>query len=164
MESSWSTSLHIWLSHANQSQHWKSVHKHAQHAFQFRHSHLYRQLTWINFCYLVAPIFLGEFRLFFTNKHGLKKIPRTANCPKNMHVKNEVILWPLTSSKIIVLVAQLISTKVYDPIFHMQILWAICSSGNFFQPMFISENYPIFASEDWGLGRIGTKSWFMRLM
>ena len=66
----------------------------------------YRQLTWINFCYLVALIFHGEFRLFFTNKGGLKKIPWTANCPKNLHVKNEVILWPLTSSKIIVLVAQ----------------------------------------------------------
>ena len=70
----------------------------------------YRQFTWINFCYLVAPIFRGEFRIIFTNKHGLKKIPRTANCPKNLHVKNEVILWPLTSSKIIVLVAQPILT------------------------------------------------------
>ena len=25
--------------------------------------------------YLVAPIFRGEFRIIFTNKHGLKKIP-----------------------------------------------------------------------------------------
>ena len=30
----------------------------------------------------------------------------------------------------------------------MQILWAICSSGNFFQPTFISKNYPKFTLED----------------
>jgi len=29
-------------------------------------------------------------------------------------------------------------------------LWAIFSIGNFFKPMFISENYPKFASEDRG--------------
>ena len=75
----------------------------------------YRQLTWINFCYLVAPIFRGEFRIIFTNKGGLKKIPWTANCPKNLHVKNGVILWPLTSSKIIVLVAQPILTDGGPP-------------------------------------------------
>ena len=44
-----------------------------------------------------------------------EKIPRTANCPKNLHVKNEVILWPLTSSKIIVLVAQPFSTDGGPP-------------------------------------------------
>ena len=33
---------------------------------------------------------------------------------------------------------------------HMQILWAICSSGIFFQPMFIGENYLKCASEDPG--------------
>ena len=38
-----------------------------------------------------------------------------ANCPKNLHVKNEVILWPLTSSKIIVLVAQPILTDGGPP-------------------------------------------------
>ena len=56
------------------------------------------------------------FRISFTNNNGgLKKIPRTANCPKNLHVKNEVILWPLTSSKIIVLVAQPILTDGGPP-------------------------------------------------
>ena len=37
----------------------------------------YRQFTWINFCYLVAMIFWGEFRIIFTNKHGLKN---SQNC------------------------------------------------------------------------------------
>ena len=53
--------------------------------------------------------------IIFTNKHGLKKIPRTANCPKNLHMKNEVILWPLTSSKMTVLVAEPISTDGGPP-------------------------------------------------
>ena len=75
----------------------------------------YLQFTWINFCYLVPPIFWGEFRIIFTNKYGLKKIPRTVNCPKNLHVKNEVNLWLLTSSKILVLVAQPISTDGGGP-------------------------------------------------
>ena len=70
---------------------------------------------WINFCYLVAPIFLGEFWLFFTIKGGAEKIPWTANCPMILHVTNEVTLWPLTSSKIIVLVAQPISTDGGPP-------------------------------------------------
>ena len=79
-------------------------------------NHIWSTYTCINFCYyLVAPIFRGEFRIIFTNKHGLKKIPRTANCPKNLHVKNGVILWPLTSSKIIVLVAQPILTDGGPP-------------------------------------------------
>ena len=69
----------------------------------------------INYCYLVGLIFRGEFRIIFTNKHGLEKIPRTPYCPKNLHVKNEVILWPLTSSKIIVLVAQPILTDGGPP-------------------------------------------------
>ena len=64
---------------------------------------------------MVAPIFRGEFRITFTNNHWLKKIPRTANCPKKLHVKNEVILWPLTSAKLIVLVAQPISTDGGPP-------------------------------------------------
>ena len=38
-----------------------------------------------------------------------------ANCPKKLDVKNGVILWPLTSSKIIVLVAQPISTDSGPP-------------------------------------------------
>ena len=41
-------------------------------------------------------------------------------------------------------------TIIFEDIFHLQILWAICSSGNFFQPTLISENYPKFASEDRG--------------
>ena len=39
---------------------------------------------------------------------------------------------------------------IKDLIFHVQIFWAICSSGNFFQPMFISENHSKFALEDQG--------------
>ena len=50
---------------------------------------------------LVAPIFRGKLRIIFTDKNWLKKIPWTANRPINLHGKNEVILWPLTSSKIL---------------------------------------------------------------
>ena len=75
----------------------------------------YRQFAWINFCHLVAPIFRGKFRISFTNKSGLKKSPRTANCPKNLHVKNKFISWPLTSSRIIVLVAWPILTDGWPP-------------------------------------------------
>ena len=74
----------------------------------------YRQFTLINFCYLFAPIFRGEFRIIYTNNHMLKKNPSTANFPKNLHLKNEVILWPLTS-KIIVFMAQPVTTDGHLP-------------------------------------------------
>ena len=46
--------------------------------FTLGNSHdMYRKFTWINFCYLVALLFRGEFRIIFTNKHGLKK---SQNC------------------------------------------------------------------------------------
>ena len=48
--------------------------------------------------------------LDFTAPSLLSGISSNANCPKNFHVKTGVILWPLTSSKIIVLVAQPIFT------------------------------------------------------
>ena len=77
---------------------------------------LYRNFTWISFCYLLTPIFRGKFRTFFTNNSAPKKIQWTTNCPKNLHVKNEVVLWPQTSSKIIVLVAQPIFTDGGPPL------------------------------------------------
>ena len=76
----------------------------------------YRNFTWISFCYLLTPIFCGKFRKFFTNNSAPKKIQWTTNCPKNLHVKNEVVLWPQTSSKIIVLVAQPIFTDGGPPL------------------------------------------------
>ena len=75
----------------------------------------YRNPTRISFCYLLTPIFRGEFRTFFTNVSAPKKNQWTTNCPENLHAKNEVVLWPLTSSKIMVLVAQPISTDGGPP-------------------------------------------------
>ena len=69
------------------------------------------------FATYVALIFRGEFRIIFTNKHGQTK--KSQNCyliaQTICTLKNEVILWPLTSSKIIVLVAQPISTDGGPP-------------------------------------------------
>ena len=47
---------------------------------------------------------------------GWKKFPELHKyCQKNLHVKNWVLLWPLTSSEIIVLVAQPILTDGGPP-------------------------------------------------
>ena len=113
----------------------------------------YRQFTWINFCYLVAPIFWGEFLLFFTNKGGLKKILRTANCPKNLHVKNEVILWPLTSSKIIVLVAQPISTDGGPP------AWAVDKRAELGWPSSRGKGWPTVCKSGLRLGSFTVTCW-----
>ena len=88
---------------------------------KWRYCQWYRNPTRINFCYLVTPNFRGEIRTFFTNKSAPKKNQWTTNCPKNLHVKNEVVSWPRSSSKIIVLVAQLIFTDGGPPLtfFHL---------------------------------------------
>ena len=78
----------------------------------------------------------GEFQIIFTIKHRLKEIPTTANCPKNLHVKNEVILWPLTSSKIIVLVAQPISTDCGPP------AWAVDKRAELSWPSSRGKRWP----------------------
>ena len=89
----------------------------------------YRNFTWISFCYLLTPIFRGKFRTFFTNNSAPKKIQWTTNCPKNLHVKNEVVLWPQTSSKIIVLVAQPIFTDSGPPRLP-QLSWSANNRGS----------------------------------
>ena len=51
----------------------------------------YRQFTWINFCYLVALIFQGEFGIIFTiNKHGLKKFPE-------LQIAQRICTWKMRS-------------------------------------------------------------------
>ena len=44
----------------------------------------YRQLTWINFCYLVAPIFRGEFGIIFINKTWAGKNSQNCKLPKEI--------------------------------------------------------------------------------
>ena len=49
----------------------------------------YRQFTRINFCYLVPPIFRGQFRLIFTNKHGMgRKYSQNCKLPKEFAREN----------------------------------------------------------------------------
>ena len=50
----------------------------------------YREFTWINFCYLAAPIFWSEFRIIFTNKLGLKKIPE-------LQIAQRICTWKMRS-------------------------------------------------------------------
>ena len=115
---------------------------------------VYRQLTRINFCYLVAPIFRGEFQIFFTNKHGLKEIPWTANCPMNLHEKNGVILWPLTSSKTIVLVAQPILTDGGPP------AWAVDKRAELGWPSSRGKGWPAVCKSGPRLWKSTVFPWF----
>ena len=71
----------------------------------------YRQFTRISFCYLVAPIFRGEFRLIKVGrKNSLKcKLPREFALEKWGHFMASNML------KKIVLVAQPISTDGGPP-------------------------------------------------
>ena len=107
---------------------------------------LYRHLTDFHFCYVVAPIFDGEFRAFFSKEYGTKKIQWTTNIPKNWHVKNEVVLWPLSSSKTIVLVAQPTFTDGGPPLtfFHLHQAVSWCErgrAGNFYLAHRLSKHF-----------------------
>ena len=82
----------------------------------------------------------------FTKLKNKKKIEWTTNCPKNLHAKNEVVLWPLTASKIIVLVAQPTFTDGGPPLtfFHLHQAvswWEKGRAGNFYLAHRLSKHF-----------------------